>query len=147
VTSTAATLLGECSQRNSYSCHIIGLYLYSSGVGRQPISVLNRLGLSISWSTLAGGGGKCLGYTGKNDDMVRQGTETEDNEKTTKSHTHHLRTLECLSSSMCRLTQQVAAVRPLLLMYDNVNMLWKVAEQIIGRTGGWSNENGECCGC
>jgi hypothetical protein len=47
---------------------------------------------------------------------------------------------------MRRLTQQVVAVRPLLLMYDNVNMLWKVAEQIIGRTSGWSDENGECCG-
>jgi hypothetical protein len=83
---------------------------------------------------------------GKNDDTVRQSAETEDGEKTTKSHTHRLGTLERLSSSMCGLTQHVAAMRPLLLIYDNVSMLWKVAEQIIGHTGGCSDENGKCCG-
>ena len=44
-------------------------------------------------------------------------------------------TLARLSISMRRHTRRIAASRPLLLIYDNINMLWKVAEQIIGRTG------------
>jgi hypothetical protein len=93
---------------------------------------------------------------GKTDDTVRKSTETEDDDiprvegqkdaaqvtparpKTTKRHTYHLGTLERLSSSMRGVTQHVAATRPLLLIYDNVNMLWKAAEQILGRTGGCS---------
>jgi hypothetical protein len=46
-----------------------------------------------------------------------------------------LGTLERLSASMRRLTQHVAATRQTLLIYDNINMVWKVAEQVIGRTG------------
>ena len=86
---------------------------------------------------------------GKTDDTVRKSTETEDNDipnaaqlmparlKTTKRYT--IGTLECLSLSMRELTQHVAAMQPLLLIYDNINMLWKVAEQVIGHTSGCSD--------
>ncbi|ETW82437.1 hypothetical protein HETIRDRAFT_416617 [Heterobasidion irregulare TC 32-1] len=52
----AVTLLGEHSQKNTYIQHILGLYLYSTGASRQQITVLNHLGLSISYTTLAGCG-------------------------------------------------------------------------------------------
>ncbi|PSS33977.1 hypothetical protein PHLCEN_2v1985 [Hermanssonia centrifuga] len=47
-------LLGERSQANSYSKHVIGLYLYATGAQRQVISVLNSLGICSSYPTLAG---------------------------------------------------------------------------------------------
>ncbi|VDB97816.1 unnamed protein product [Peniophora sp. CBMAI 1063] len=52
----AAGLLGERSQRNSYLQHIMGLYLLSSGASRQVHAVLNHLGVSVSYTTLIGGG-------------------------------------------------------------------------------------------
>lgn len=51
-------LLGARSQKNSWIRHILGLYLYSTGATRQQISVLNHLGLVVSYVTLAGRGGK-----------------------------------------------------------------------------------------
>ncbi|VDC03269.1 unnamed protein product [Peniophora sp. CBMAI 1063] len=52
----AAGLLGERSQRNSYLQHVMGLYLVSSGASRQVHAVLNHLGVSVSYTTLIGGG-------------------------------------------------------------------------------------------
>lgn len=36
---------------------------------------------------------------------------------------------------MRSLSRHVAAAKLTLVIYDNINMMWKVAEQIIGRTG------------
>lgn len=47
-------LLGERSQNNSYGKHVIGLYLYATGISRQSLSVLSHLGLCSSYTTLAG---------------------------------------------------------------------------------------------
>ena len=47
-------LLGERSQQNSYSKHVVGLYLYASGAQRQNIGVLAHLGVSSSYPMIAG---------------------------------------------------------------------------------------------
>lgn len=44
-------------------------------------------------------------------------------------------TLDYLSESMRKLARMVAASMLFLTVYDNINMMWKVAEQIVGRTG------------
>ncbi|KAH7916963.1 hypothetical protein BV22DRAFT_1135838 [Leucogyrophana mollusca] len=56
--SEGVTLLKERSQLNSYPGHVLGLWLYSTGASRQQISVFNRFGKSVSYSTLAGSGTK-----------------------------------------------------------------------------------------
>jgi hypothetical protein len=56
----AATMLGEHSQRNSYMQNIMSLYLYASGASRQIISVLGRLGQTVSYVTVTGRGKKTL---------------------------------------------------------------------------------------
>jgi hypothetical protein len=140
------TLLGEHSQFNSYLQHILGMYLYSSGIGRQPISVLNRLGLSVSWPTLAGAGQKKVGTlqdiiettpSASGIDTLTEGSQgpTPTPGNPSKKPVTNAGTLARLSICMRQATQRVAATQPLLLIYDNINMLWKVAEQIIGRTG------------
>ncbi|KAJ3540608.1 hypothetical protein NM688_g6203 [Phlebia brevispora] len=54
IASVMITLLGERSQRNSYAKHVIGLYLYAAGAQRQVMSVCSSLGISSSYSTIAG---------------------------------------------------------------------------------------------
>ena len=144
---SATTLLGERSQLNSYLQHILGMYLYSSGIGRQPITVLNRLGLSVSWPTLAGAGKKQVGTLEEVTETISASetkTLTKGPQEPTlspaqgnppKKLVRNAGTLARLSISMRQATQRIAATQPLLLIYDNINMLWKVAEQIIGRTG------------
>lgn len=55
-----------------------------------------------------------------------------------KARPFTLGSLENLSLSMRRLARNLAASQLLLVVYDNINMVWKVAEQIIGRTGEYS---------
>lgn len=49
-------LLGARSQMNSYTRYVVGLYLYATGSQCQVFSVLSHLGLSTSYTTLAGSG-------------------------------------------------------------------------------------------
>jgi hypothetical protein len=133
-------LLGARSQKNSYARHVMGLYLYSTGATRQQISVMNHLGLSVSYVTLAGGGNKAENLlTSKSDIAESAGLGTKSTSTSSKTgarvHKRRLGTLEALSESMRKATRKVAASNLYELVYDNINMLWKVGEQIIGRTG------------
>lgn len=148
--SSIVNLLGERSQSNSYCRHVLGLYLYSTGATRQQISVLNHLGFSVSYPTLAGRGGK-MGVDTANDgvdqnlvdsfiDAERSATAesaitSTPQPKKKKRTKQRPGTLEFLSQSMREVARLVAATGMFLTVYDNINMVWKVAEQIVGRTG------------
>ncbi|KAI5822794.1 hypothetical protein K523DRAFT_406741 [Schizophyllum commune Tattone D] len=176
----AALLLGEHSRENSYFRHIFGLYLYASGASRQLITVLNHLGVSVSYVTLAGRGGKSLAWDGiptPSQDVeatadspsmdvdseaaevsqiesdaadgnisVASGSQTSASPAVIpvkrKTRVLRLGTLEKLSLSMRELTRELVANHAFLIVYDNINMSWKVAEQIIGRTD--AVESGTC---
>lgn len=145
--SAAVNLLGERSQSNSYCRHVLGLYLYSTGATRQQISVLNHLGFSVSYPTLAGRGGKIAANAVDND--IDDAQELINNPEPTaaisaisapqtkkkKRTKQRPGTLEFLSESMREVARLVAATGMFLTVYDNINMVWKVAEQIVGRTG------------
>ena len=102
----------------------MGLYLYSTGASRQQVSVMNHLGLSVSYVTLAGRGNKA---------KVLLTSKTES--ATARISNLRLGTLEALSESMRKATRNVATSNMYQLVYDNINMVWKAAEQILGRTG------------
>jgi hypothetical protein len=89
---------------------------------------MNHLGLSVSYVTLAGRGNKA-------EILLTSKTESA----TIGINKHRLGTLEALSESMRKATRKVATSNLYQLVYDNINMLWKVAEQILGRTGSLSN--------
>ncbi|KAH9177542.1 hypothetical protein EDB89DRAFT_2064518 [Lactarius sanguifluus] len=129
-------LLGARSQKNSYARHVMGLYLYSTGATRQQISVINHLGLSVSYVTLAGRGNKAANL------LTSKLATSSNTGPGVYHHKHRLGTLEALSESMRKVTRKVAASGLYVLVYDNINMVWKVAEQILGRTD--SMENGTC---
>ncbi|KAH9161003.1 hypothetical protein EDB89DRAFT_1861941 [Lactarius sanguifluus] len=128
-------LLGARSQKNSYARHVMGLYLYSTGATRQQISVMNHLGLSVSYVTLAGRGNKA-------GNLLTSKLAPASSKTDVDRHKHRLGTLEALSESMRKVARKVAASELYVLVYDNINMVWKVAEQILGRTD--SMENGTC---
>lgn len=139
-------LLGERSQSNSYCRHVLGLYLYSTGATRQQISVLNHLGFSVSYPTLAGRGGKTVVDDVDADiDITREAVDLEHTATSSAASTPQPKkkkctkqrpgTLEFLSQSMREVARLVAATGMFLTVYDNINMVWKVAEQIVGRTG------------
>ncbi|KAH9028542.1 hypothetical protein EDB84DRAFT_1400557 [Lactarius hengduanensis] len=128
-------LLGARSQKNSYAHHVMGLYLYSTGATQQQISVMNHLGLSVSYVMLTRRGNKA-------GNLLTSKLAPASSITSMHGHKHRLGTLEALSESMRKLTRKVAASDLYVLVYDNINMLWKVAEQILGRTD--SMENGTC---
>lgn len=108
----------------------MGLYLYSTGASRQQISVMNHLGQSVSYVTLAGRGNKAVNILSCKSDSAM-----------TVMRKHRLGTLEALSKSMRKVTREVATSNLYGLVYDNINMLWKVAEQVVGRTGLFSSKS------
>ena len=53
--SSLLVLLGERSQRNSFSKQIMLLYMYAVGASRQLIDVASRLGFGVGPTTIAAG--------------------------------------------------------------------------------------------
>ncbi|KAI5885344.1 uncharacterized protein SCHCODRAFT_02718945 [Schizophyllum commune H4-8] len=163
-----ALLLGERSQHNSWFRHVFGLYLYSEGASRQLITVLNHLGITVSYVTLAGGGALpalpetsvAEGHEGENEPVE----DELDDPTLAEDHSHprvheqgasggKMGTLQKLSLEMRKVARRMAKKNSFLLVYDNINMMWRVAEQIVGRTGGLnghpyriadSMQNGTC---
>ncbi|KAJ7026665.1 hypothetical protein C8F04DRAFT_966145 [Mycena alexandri] len=119
VTSAALALLGKFSHKNNYSRRIMGLYLYATGAQRQTITVMAHLGISESYQNL-----------------------THKPRTNAKRRTRRLSTLHELSSSMRGFARVAASTGLFAAAYDNINMVFRAAEQILGRTD--SQENGTC---
>ncbi|TFY80542.1 hypothetical protein EWM64_g3470 [Hericium alpestre] len=149
--SAAVNLLSARSKKNSYAQHVLGLYLYSTGGTRQQISMLNHLGFSVSYAALAGTGDKeahlqpLSTETTVNAEIndVETGPDAApESAKPRPSAKRRLGTLERLSLSMRHLAQMVAAANLFLTVYDNINMLKRVGEQVIGHID--TMQNGTC---
>ncbi|KAJ6611846.1 hypothetical protein B0H10DRAFT_2165690 [Mycena sp. CBHHK59/15] len=123
VTSAALALLGEYSHMNKFSRRIMGLYLYAAGAQRQTISVMAHLGISESYQNL-----------------TRKPVPPRPPSFCLTAHP--LGTLRQLSGSMLDLTRAVAATRLYAASYDNINMVFRAAEQLVGKND--SQENGTC---
>jgi hypothetical protein len=131
----------------------MALYLYASGAQRQTISVMSHLGISESYQNL----------THKPRTNTKWRTRRVSGDKTPpapppstpKSPTEiylppdpnllaekmeglrsiKLSTLRELSSSMRSFTRVVASTGLFAASYDNINMVFRAAEQILGRSG------------
>ncbi|KAI0351936.1 hypothetical protein OH77DRAFT_1486727, partial [Trametes cingulata] len=124
-------LLGERSQNNSYVKHVLGLYLYATGAQRQIISVLSNLGFCSSYPSIAGK---------KPHGNVEGGSEAP---ASGFPLLHRGAGLLRRISSACRRATRCCAHSSLCgHVYDNINMVFKIAEQILGRKD--SQENGTC---
>ncbi|KDR71311.1 hypothetical protein GALMADRAFT_39882, partial [Galerina marginata CBS 339.88] len=126
ITASALGLLGEYSNSNNWAKKAIGLYLYSTGSQRQLLSVMSHLGISESYNTI----------TGKN-------SKKEDPDgKTPLKGLKKGGSLRQLSDSMLDMARVVASKGLFATSYDNINMVFRAAEQIVGRTD--AQENGTC---
>ncbi|KAJ7023836.1 hypothetical protein C8F04DRAFT_1213217 [Mycena alexandri] len=130
--SVALALLNGRSQKNSYTQAVCGTYLMATGAQRQHFSVLHGIGFSMGYSSI-----------------ISQETKTKVTaaDSTTKKKAKKKRarapgTLWQLSQA-CRATARSLALTSLfLVMYDNINMMVRVTEQILGRKN--TQENGTC---
>ncbi|KAJ7175480.1 hypothetical protein C8R46DRAFT_890696, partial [Mycena filopes] len=124
VTSAALALLGEFSHKNNYSRRIMGLYLYATGAQRQTITVLAHLGISESYQNLT--------HKPRTNTRRRRRRVLGDYCPPTPPPTP---TLHELSSSMRGFARVTASTGLFAAAYDNVEMVFRAAEQILGRTG------------
>lgn len=130
----------------------MGLYLYASGAQRQVISVMSHLGISESYSSVTRKPRKAtvedIEDEGEelpavsqtpNFDLPVLDSETAE-KKTKKKRGRKIQpwdagTLRVLSNSMRQVSHSVAATGLFASVYDNINMVFRVSEQIMGRTG------------
>ncbi|KAJ6624223.1 hypothetical protein B0H10DRAFT_2162254 [Mycena sp. CBHHK59/15] len=122
--SAALALMNGASQNNSYSQAVHGTYLMATGGQRQHFSILHGFG----WT---------MGYTS----IITQSSGTT----TSKAKKKRMRTPGTLFllSQACRATARaIAATGLFLIVYDNINMMVRIAEQILGRKN--TQENGTC---
>ncbi|KAI0651871.1 hypothetical protein C8Q79DRAFT_897275 [Trametes meyenii] len=147
-------LLGERSQNNSYVRHILGLYLYATGAQRQVLSVLSTLGFCSSYPSIAGSGNKFeeppnldtqVGDARRDRDAIEDAGNEQPSQAPNTLQSLLYRgagLLRCISTA-CRLSSWACAQSSLCgNVYDNINMMFKIAEQILGRKD--SQENGTC---
>ncbi|KAJ7463671.1 hypothetical protein FB451DRAFT_1180152 [Mycena latifolia] len=169
--SVAIALLNGASQNNSYAQAVCGTYLMATGAQRQHFGVLHGIGFSMGYSSIIGQGAKG-GNSKDTTEAKRDTTETESdsdsnpfididgvdppvpgrnakkNKKARKAKKEKKRRMRSpgtlwLLANACRATARaVAATGLFLIVYDNVNMMVRVAEQILGRKN--TQENGTC---
>ncbi|KAI0707558.1 hypothetical protein C8T65DRAFT_576601 [Cerioporus squamosus] len=141
IASSTLTLLHARSQRNSYFTHVLGLYLYATGAQRQTISVLSHLGLSSTYQMLA---------SDTESDTAAAHPPSVPTPATPacaghQGHKPRGGLLHDLSESCrdeLRTRAQAPEADPLADVYDNINFMFRAAEQIIGKKD--SQENGTC---
>ncbi|RDX50743.1 hypothetical protein OH76DRAFT_1348447 [Lentinus brumalis] len=154
VGTSMTVLLGERSQNNSLTKHVVGLYLYITGVQRQLIAVLSKFGLSSSYQTIAGSltardiEGRTEGVQTERD-AIGDAIEDDARASTTEAPIPTSPALPPGAGLLrriceaCRLTaRRVARTYVCGHVYDNINMMFRVAEQIVGRKD--TQENGTC---
>ena len=115
----------------------MALYFYATGAQRQAITVLSTIGLTESYTNLTSKKLKRHRKKKKtsNSELQLEGDVLntpgpESDEIVTRTGTLHQ-----LSESMRSQTRQIAATGLYLVVYDNINIQLRTAEQIIGRHG------------
>lgn len=109
--------LGEYSHANNLAKRVLALYLYASGAQRQVISVLSTMGICESYTNLIARNKRRKGKDGVYITSERGGT------------------LHQLSLSMRLDAREIAATGKFCIVYDNININMRSAEQILGRHG------------
>ncbi|KAJ7235067.1 hypothetical protein C8J57DRAFT_1572916 [Mycena rebaudengoi] len=162
--SAAIALLNGASQNNSYAQAVHSTYLMATGAQRQHFSILSGFRLTMGYTSVISRGTKLKEVTkdatASDDDTsneidgvdppepalpgrhARKNKKRRDTKKAKKKRIRSPGTLSLLSDA-CRATARaIASTGLFLVMYDNVNMMVRVAEQILGRKN--TQENGTC---
>ena len=130
----ALLCIGEYSHANNYSKRIMALYFYATGAQRQAITVLSTIGLTESYANLTSKNLKCHKKKKSGDSELQLEGETI-SLSSDALVTRRTGTLHQLSESMRNQARQIAATGLYLVVYDNINIQLRTAEQIIGCHG------------
>lgn len=149
----ALTCLGEFSHSNNMCKKMLGLYLYASGAQRQTMTVLSTLGISESYTNIvtkkkrrtktSAEPQQLEGPTNNDLELTPTTSRPAGDEPIEESTTEpesdpsscYSGTLRQLSGSMRARARVIAATGLYSTVYDNINMMFRSAEQIIGRHG------------
>ncbi|KAI0073016.1 hypothetical protein K474DRAFT_1604071 [Panus rudis PR-1116 ss-1] len=156
IASAMSILLAARSQRNSLIRQTMGLYLYATGAQRQVFScVLSHFGLSCSYTALVGTSDKrttsAATSNGRGSGQDGRGLAPDAAVPTCRSGI--LRQWSHACKQAMRMARRLTRRRPPYMrdlavtklasyVYDNINLVLKVAEQILGRTD--AQQNGTC---
>jgi hypothetical protein len=121
------SLLRQFSIRNNSTQTILSLNMFATGLSRQGFDILSRMGVVVSYSSLVRNQGTTTAR-GKR----RSAGSVVATRKTSPKKPGILRSL----SDACRAqAREIMKTQACALTYDNINMVFKVAEQVIGRIG------------
>ena len=124
--SAILSLLRSKSQNNNYAQSVIGTYLMATGAQRQHFTVFAALGISTSYSSIIArpttkSGKEIISENGKDPSEAEK-------KKTRSPGTLHLLSQACRQSA-----RKLASSHLFITVYDNINMMIRVAEQVVGR--------------
>ena len=117
---------------------MIGLYLYASGAQQQCITVLSTLGLSESYTNLTSKNIRRMRkvkLADKTDPFVVAPAAVAESTVPLTEIVERTGTLHQLSDSMRSQTRELAVSGLFSVVYDNININFRNAEQIVGRHG------------
>ncbi|KAF8968229.1 hypothetical protein BDZ97DRAFT_1916079 [Flammula alnicola] len=153
--SAILSLLRSKSQNNNYAQAVLGTYLMATGAQRQHFHVFSSLGTSMSYNSIISRstsgkdpaetkGGQEPAASKEPATPSKEPAESNGGEQsaTTKRKKQTPGTLYLLSQACRRTAQTVAKSHLFMTVYDNVNMMIRIAEQIIGCKN--AQENGTC---
>ncbi|KAJ7191551.1 hypothetical protein GGX14DRAFT_600299 [Mycena pura] len=120
--SAALSLLRGASQYNNYAQAVTSAYLAATGAQRQHFAVLGALGITVGYSSVVSKG--------------RAAQTTADRGPKAPG------LLSMLSNACTKTSRAIAASGVFMVVYDNINLMVRVAEQILGRKN--AQENGTC---
>ncbi|KAI0697950.1 hypothetical protein C8T65DRAFT_813442 [Cerioporus squamosus] len=157
----ALTGLNARSQKNNLHRQVLGVYAYAEGAKRQLISVMSHLGLTSSYPTLSGQPAREAATAVSDSTAGMRSGEQSSSEPTAASESvalegntsHEGRTqdasggreaglLKLLGRACLREARERARNSVLAHVWDNVNFMFKVAEQVLGSKD--SQQNGTC---
>ncbi|PPQ92857.1 hypothetical protein CVT25_004345 [Psilocybe cyanescens] len=143
--SAILSLLKSKSQNNNYAQSVIGTYLMATGAQRQHFTVFSALGISTSYASVIARptARSATGLVSENDKNADSAKAMPPKSK--KCMTRTPGTLHLLSQACRASARKVASSNLFIIVYDNINMMIKVAEQVVGRkTPSDAQENGTC---
>ncbi|KAF8196897.1 hypothetical protein K438DRAFT_1906287 [Mycena galopus ATCC 62051] len=127
----ALTLLRGSSQNNSYAQAVMSTYLAATGGQRQHYSVLSLYGFSLGYTTTIA---KAEGEEKNKPKKAK--------EKKRKRRARGPGIFSTLRDACMATIRALASSRTNMLVYDNINLMNRIAEQILGRKN--AQENGTC---
>ncbi|KAK7013469.1 hypothetical protein R3P38DRAFT_3206790 [Favolaschia claudopus] len=157
----ALTLLRGASQNNNYAQAVNGMYLAATGAQRQHFPVLGVYGFSIGYtsiiSSVFGASDRHQTETEKTDAgesldgvddapgvpaIQKQKKKKKRTKKTKPKRVRGPGLLSVLRDACMATARSLAKSNLSLLTYDNINLMNRIAEQILGRKS--AQENGTC---